>query len=200
MVLLLIRHGTVDSVGRSIAGRVPGVHLNAEGAAQAARLAECLARLPVVSLSSSPLERALETAGPIGRALGLPVRPAPGLVELDYGEWTGRSLAELASDPRWVSFNQHRERTRIPGGETMSEVVERASVAVEEIRLASGAGTTAAVTHGDVIRGLLARWLGMSLDHLFRLEVDPGSVSAVELAGGAHPRVRTVNWRPGRPV
>jgi broad specificity phosphatase PhoE len=200
MVLFLIRHGMVEPVGRSIAGRMPGVHLNAEGLAQAARLAECLASVPIERIHSSPLERALETAEPISRRLGVPVQAAPGLLELDFGEWTGRTLVELAEDDHWKRFNTRRESTRIPGGETMAEAVDRGKAAVDQIGRITGDGMAAAVTHGDIIRGLLVAWLGMPIGDLFRLEVDPGSVSVVQLAAGATPRVRAINWRPGRPV
>jgi probable phosphomutase (TIGR03848 family) len=199
MILLLVRHGMTDAVGRSIAGRAPGVHLNAQGSAEAAALAGCLARLPLVAVYSSPLERALETARPIAEGAGLPVRSHPGLIELDFGDWTGKTLDELSDDPRWGAFNARRGATRIPGGETMGETVARTRTAVADLRLAHGGRQVVAVSHGDVIRGLLADVLGLPLDHLFRLEVAPASVSAVDLAG--HPaRLLTLNWRPGQPL
>lgn len=198
-IVLLLRHATCDPVGRSIAGRAPGLHLNEEGRSQAESLARSLARLPIRAVYSSPLERALETARPLVRALGVPLREAPGLVELDFGDWTGRTLVELERDPRWRAFNERRETSRIPGGETMAEAVGRAAEAVTAIHQADSGGMLAAVSHGDVIRGLLAHYLGLSLDHMLRLEAAPASVSAVEVGNG-WARVLSVNWRPATPV
>jgi broad specificity phosphatase PhoE len=92
---LLIRHALCDPIGRSIAGRRPGVHLNDTGVQQAQSLAERLSGLAVGGLYSSPLERALETARPIGARHGLQVETAAGLNEIDFGDWTGRNLNEL---------------------------------------------------------------------------------------------------------
>lgn len=197
--VLLIRHGMCDPVGKSIAGRTPGVHLNRQGRAQAADLARVLSRLPIEAVYSSPMERAVETALPLGLALGRPVREAPGLTELDFGEWTGRSLVELERDPRWPAFNEHREATRIPGGESMGEVVSRAVGTLSDILRTHGEAVVAAVSHGDVIRAVLMHCLGAPLDRIHGLEVAPGSVSAVQLGEGAS-RVLAVNWRGDRPV
>lgn len=192
--LFLIRHGLCDPVGRVIVGRSPGVHLNAEGRRQAARLACALADLQLGAIYASPLERARETAAPLAERTGLSIEVSADLQELDYGEWTGRPLESLAGDPVWPRFNSDRGSTRIPGGETMDEVVVRASRAIEEFTAAHPDAPVAAVTHGDVIRALLAHWLDMSLDNMLRLEVAPGSVSVVRLA--PEPRVLAVNWRP----
>jgi probable phosphoglycerate mutase len=192
--LLLIRHGLCDPIGRWLAGRSPGVHLNAEGRRQAARLAGALARVPIGAIYSSPLERARETAAPLAERTGVGVRISPDLQELDYGEWTGRTLESLANDPIWHRYNSGRGTTRIPGGETMDEVVARASGALADIACAHPGVPAAAVTHGDVIRALLAHWSGMSLDHMLRLEVAPGSVSVVRVE--MEPHVVAVNWRP----
>jgi broad specificity phosphatase PhoE len=197
MILLLVRHGATDAVGRSIAGRAPGVHLNARGSAEAAALAGSLRRLPVAAVYSSPLERAMETALPIAEGAGLPVRSHPGLLELDFGAWTGKTLDDLSDDPHWRAFNERRETTRIPGGETMRETVTRARTAVADLRLAHDGRLVVAVSHGDVIRGLVAHELGLPLDHLFRLEVATASVSAVDFAVDPG-RVLTLNWRPGQ--
>ncbi len=192
--LLLIRHGLCDPVGRLIAGRSPGVHLNPEGCSQAVSLADSLARVPLAAIYCSPLDRAQETAAPLAQRTGLSIRISPGLQELDYGEWTGRTLESLADDPVWRRFNSHRSATRIPGGETMDEVVVRASGALEGIAKAHPDAPVAAVTHGDVIRALVAHWSGMPLDWMLRLEVAPGSVSVVQLE--PEPRVLALNWRP----
>ena len=193
-IVLLIRHGHCEPVGRSIAGRSPGVHLDETGRGQARTLADALAGLPLAAVYSSPLERAQETAAPLAEGAGVTLRISYGLEELDYGAWTGRTLESLAGEPLWVRYNSERGATRIPGGETMREVVERAAAAVAEMSAAHQQGIAAAVTHGDVIRALLATYLGMGLDHMLRLEVAPGSVSAVRFA--PQPQILTVNWVP----
>lgn len=190
--LLLIRHGLCDRVGRAIAGRSVGVHLNAAGLRQAHELARSLERLPIGAIYSSPLERARETAAPLAERLGLAVEISPALEELDFGAWTGRTIASLAGDPVWQRFNTERGTTRIPGGETMGEVVARATGGVARMAADHRDGLVAVVSHGDVIRALLAHYAGLPLDCMLRLEVSPGSVSAVRL--GPDPQLLTVNW------
>ena len=119
---------------------------------------------------------------------------ASGLEELDYGAWTGRTLVSLAGDADWQRFNRERGSTRIPDGETMAEVVARATGAVAEMHASHPGAVVAAVTHGDVIRALLASWAGMPLDHMLRLEIAPGSATAVHLS--PEPRLLVVNWLP----
>lgn len=193
-VVLLVRHGTCDPVGRFLAGRTPGISLNAAGRRQADALAAALGPLRLEGIYSSPLERARETAQALAAPTGATVQELAGLVELDYGEWTGRSLASLADDPIWQEYNLRRGAVRIPAGETMSEVVARATEALAAISTIHPAGLVAAVTHGDVIRGLLACWAGIGLDGMLQLEVAPGSVSVVGL--GSPPRLLAVNWMP----
>ena len=127
------------------------------------------------------------------------MRVAAGLDELDFGEWTGRSLASLADEPRWRAFNQARGATRIPGGELMSEAVDRAMAELARFDAKHPGGIVAAVSHGDVIRGVLLRCLGMPLDAVHRLQVSPASVSVVRVfPEGA--QVVAVNWAVGGPV
>ena len=192
--LLLIRHGLCDPVGKSIAGRSPGVHLDKNGHRQARSLAKALDRLPIAAVYSSPLDRARETAGRLAERFGLEVRNSSGLEELDYGDWTGRTLDSLAADPIWQQFNRQRAATRIPRGETMGEVVDRATSAVDEMRAEHPDALVAAVTHGDVIRALLASWAGMPLDHMLLLEIAPASLSAVHFS--PEPHLLLMNWLP----
>ncbi len=188
-----------DPVGRRLAGRAPGVHLDPVGIAQAAALGAALAPVGLAAVYSSPLERAVETAAPLAQAAGVPVQASHGLLELDFGEWTGREIADLEDDPHWREFNLRRGTTRIPGGETMEEVLARAWTALEAIHRAHPGALVAAVSHGDVIRALLARCAGIPLDHLHRLEVAPASVSAVAVESWGT-RLLTLNWRPDGPV
>jgi probable phosphoglycerate mutase len=174
--------------------------LNAAGRAQTAGLAARLAALPISAIYSSPLERAMETAEPLACRLGLTAVPAAGLNEVDFGDWTGRSLAELDRTAEWRVFNERRQSTRIPNGETMQEVLTRASHQLEQLRLShAGAGQlVAAVSHGDVIRSILVHSLGVSLDLMHRIEVAPASVSVLAFRG-AVPRVLLLNSTEGWP-
>jgi probable phosphoglycerate mutase len=197
--LLLIRHALCDPVGHSIAGRTPGVHLNAAGRIEADALAARLSNLEISAIYSSPLERALETAAPIAARSGLQVVPAPGLLEIDFGDWTGKPLAELDQRPEWRCFNSSRSTTRIPGGEEMAEVLARTLTEVARIRTAhpGPAALVALVSHGDVLRTLLTHFLGIPLDFVHRLEVSPASVSVVALEDG--PRLLLLNSTAGWP-
>ena len=208
LTIQLIRHASCDHVGHSIAGRAPGVHLNTAGRDQAQVLARWLARTGVnrpasgrpQAVYTGPLERATETAEILAQELGLRSVVEPGLNELDFGAWTGRSLSELEGDPVWHAFNSARERTRIPGGELMGEAVDRALEALSRMERAHPGGLIAAVSHGDIIRGLLLRTLRMPLDEIHRIEVAPASVSTIQVWDGTPARVLSVNWRAEGPT
>lgn len=176
---LLIRHALCDPVGKSIAGRTPGVHLNDDGRRQARDLAARLSKLPLAAILSSPLERAVETALPLAAGQGLPVLQDERLNEVDFGEWTGRSLKELQGVPRWHDFNERRSSSRIPGGETMAEVVSRSLAALEDVLVTPelNGRVVALVSHGDVLRSLVAHCIGMDPDAIHRIEIAPASVS-----------------------
>jgi probable phosphoglycerate mutase len=179
--VLLVRHATCDPVGKSIAGRAEGVHLNAEGEQQARRVAARLREVPVAAIYSSPLERARETAEHIARGRDLRVESFDAVAEIDFGEWTGCALEALAALPAWRRFNSFRSGTRIPGGELIAEVQARAVAGLASLRDRHPDGTVAVVSHADVIKAALAYYLGTPLDLMQRLEVAPASVSAVAL-------------------
>jgi probable phosphoglycerate mutase len=180
---LLIRHAMCDPVGHAIAGRTPGIHLNAAGRVEADALGVRLSDLSISAVYSSPLERALETAAPIADRQGLGVVSAPGLIEIDFGDWTGKTLRELDGLLEWRTFNSFRSGSRIPGGETMAGVLARATEEVDRITKAhNGPGTLVAiVTHGDLLRVLIGHLFAVPLDLLHRLEVSPASVTIVKL-------------------
>jgi broad specificity phosphatase PhoE len=199
-MFLLVRHAMCDPVGRSIAGRLPGIHLNSLGQRQADHLAERLASLTLSGVYSSPLERAMETAGPLGRRHGLDVQPVAGLTEVDFGEWTGKAFEELDQLPAWRRFNEFRSGTSIPGGETMAEVLSRALRELDRLRaLHPGSETlVAVVSHGDVLRMLVTHALGVTPDLLHRLELSPASVTILQVEDYG-PRLLLLNSTEGWP-
>lgn len=194
--ILLIRHGATDLLGRVLYGRMPGVHLNAEGSSQASALAQGLKmRYHLREVISSPMDRAIETARPIAEAQGLEIAIDPSFNEIDFGAWMGKPFPELYDLELWKRYYQSRATTRPPGGESMMDVQSRAWNGIAQIieRYQSPKNTTVAVvTHGDVVRALLLLVLGMSIDHIQRLEVAPASMSEI-LIRRSELRVRTVN-------
>jgi broad specificity phosphatase PhoE len=181
-------------VGESIAGRRPGVHLNDVGKEQADRIADRLSTIAFAGIYSSPLERALETARPLALRHELEVQVAAGFTEVDFGDWTGRTLAELDQLPEWRRFNSFRSGTRIPGGENMADVLARVLHEIDRLcdRHPTAGEVVGIVSHGDVLRVLLAHALGASPDHLQRLELSPASISVLQLEYHA-PRVLLLN-------
>ncbi|MBA3882923.1 MAG: histidine phosphatase family protein [Chthoniobacterales bacterium] len=187
---LFIRHAAHDYLGRAMAGRLPGVHLNDLGRAQARHLGEKLSLLPIDAVFSGPLERARETAEPIGHRLDVPVHVVEEFTEIAVGEWTDRAFSDLPSEPRWSHFNSFRSSTAPPRGELMLEVQVRVIRKLYELR--DRHQFVVIVTHGDVIRSVLAHFLGVHLDLFQRIEIDPGSLSLFEL-GDNFVRVRLMN-------
>jgi probable phosphoglycerate mutase len=186
----LVRHGAHVLPPGVLAGRLPGVALSDEGREQALRTAERLARFGGIgAVQCSPLERTHETAGIIADRLGLTPDSADALLEIDFGNWTGRSFEELDREEDWRHWNHFRTGTRPPGGETMLEAQARALRHVETLTPESA---TVLVSHCDVIRAVLTHWLGMPTDLLLRLEIAPASISTVEI-GPWGPRILRIN-------
>ncbi|HYZ24811.1 MAG TPA: histidine phosphatase family protein [Rhodopila sp.] len=175
MLLHLVRHAHYAQFDQALGGREPHA-LSPAGQAQAAALAGRFARRPVASVTSSPVRRALETAALIAARLGLPAEPDNAFNEIDYAGWTGRRFADLDGDPAWRAWNAFRSTAGVPGGETMLQVQARAIGGVT--RIAAQAGPEAViVTHADVIKAILAHFLGAPLDLIHRLEIAPASIS-----------------------
>lgn len=179
--VLLTRHATGDHVGRVLAGRAPGTRLSEEGRRQAERLSEWFAARPVHAVYASPLERARETAEPIAQRLGLTLYEAPGLIELDFGEWTGRAIDGFGDDAAWRDFNVYRSGTRIPGGELLLEAQARAVAELLRLRERHPDETIVVVSHADIIRAVLGHFAGVPIDLLLRFEISPASVTELEL-------------------
>ncbi|HTU45029.1 MAG TPA: histidine phosphatase family protein [Bryobacteraceae bacterium] len=194
--ILLIRHGATDLLGRVLYGRMPGVHLNSAGVQQAQALAHGLrARYRLDGVISSPMDRALETARPIAEIHGLEVLPDEAFTEIDFGDWMGKPFSELHDVELWERYYRFRATTRPPGGESMMDVQSRAWDGIARIldrHAHAQEPTVAVVTHGDVIRALLLLVLGMSIDHIQRIEAAPASVSEI-LIRRSDLRVRTMN-------
>jgi probable phosphomutase (TIGR03848 family) len=191
-VFLLIRHAVTDATGKRLSGSAPGIHLSARGEEQAARLAERVRPVGPAALYASPLERCIETARPIAAACGLDVLRVPALREVEYGQWTGRSIAQLVRTSLWKRVHQHPSAVRFPGGESLAEVQRRSVEALEGIAARHGSKTVAVVTHADVIRLALAHYAGVHLDLFQRMVVSPASVSVVALGDGL-PRIVRMN-------
>jgi probable phosphomutase (TIGR03848 family) len=191
-VLLLVRHGVTDATGKRLYGRSPGIHLSGRGRAQAEGVTERLKGLPIRAVYSSPLERCLETAAPIARELGLRVRTERGVLETDMGAWTGRTFGQIRRSGLWRGILAVPSSARFPEGESLVEVQARTVKALEAIASRHPNEAVVVVSHGDPIRLALAHYAGTHLDHFQRLEVAPGSASAVAIGGHA-PRVLLVN-------
>ncbi len=177
----LIRHGSTDFIGKVLVGRMPGIHLNAEGRNQAARLAERFSGIPISRIFSSPIERALETAEPLSRELGIAVRIAEEISEVEYGEWTGRAVSDLVDDPAWQRYSSFRTGAHVPGGESVLELQNRLAGWMETTRRAHPEERIAVVSHADPIRAALAHYIGLHLDMFHRVEISPASVSVVQV-------------------
>lgn len=165
-----------------------------DGLEQAAILADLLGTISIAAVYSSPRERAWYTARDIAEPHDLQVQIAEDLDEIDFGQWSGARFADLEGDEDWQRWNEHRGSARCPGGESMADAVERARSGVETIAYGHDGETVVAVTHCDIIRGIFAHYLGMPLDNLLRFDVDPASVSTLEL-GRWGARVKSINER-----
>lgn len=205
-ILLLVRHGrTTANAAGILAGRTPGVRLDETGLEQARAAGRRLLGVRLVAEVSSPMERCLQTAEEMRRARGADQVPEvvvdDALAEVDYGSWSGRPLKELAQEELWRTVQAHPSAARFPDGESMVAMAHRAVAAIRsrEERLADEAGNEAvwvAVSHGDIIKAVLADALGLHLDQFQRLVVNPASVSVVRYTS-ARPYVLALNTCAG---
>lgn len=179
MQLFLIRHGVNDLVEQKLAGWTPEVHLNKAGQEQAENLAVRLAPIPFDAIYSSPLERAVETASPLALARGLEVKLNRELGEVDYGEWQGAPLKHLSKKKEWAVVRFAPSVMRFPSGESLREMQSRAVTAIERIALDYPKGTVAVFSHADVIKAIVAHFIGMHLDLFQRLVIAPASVTVL---------------------
>ena len=191
-LVLLVRHGRTATTGSVLPGRAPGLHLTPEGTDQARSVAQRISPLHPSAVYASPMERARETAAPIARAAGLRTRTAKGLIECDFGDWTGGSLPALRRRREWATVQRSPSVFRFPGGESFAEMSQRmwdqVLVLVERHR----GETIVAVGHADPIKAAITMAIGSHLDELQRVVVSPCSVTAL-LFGDGTPIVLGVN-------
>ncbi len=184
-LVLLVRHGLTAATGTVLSGWTPGIPLDDRGRQQAGALAARLARVPLDAIITSPLQRCRETAEVIavtGEGRPLAVREDERLGECHYGDWTGQPLKRLAREPLWRVVQAHPGAARFPGadGESIMDMQHRAVSAIRDWNERLGAGAVYLIcSHGDVIKSVIADSLGMHLDMLQRIQVDPCSLTAI---------------------
>jgi probable phosphomutase (TIGR03848 family) len=201
-VVFLVRHGrTSANTAGVLAGWTPGVHLDDVGREQAAHVGQTLSGIRLKQIIASPLDRTVQTAEAIldaqrGRAdIALDAR----LGECHYGTWSGKKISQLSKRPLWRTIQSNPSAVRFPGdqGESLVEMQSRAVSAIREWNdLLGRTASYAVVSHGDVIKSIVADALGMHLDMFQRIVVDPGSISVVHYSDGM-PLVERINDRIG---
>lgn len=186
-IILLVRHGENDYVKKGrLAGRLPGVNLNEKGRAQAQAVAERLAGAPIKAVYSSPMERAQQTAEPIAKALGLETITRPGLTEVDIGEWQDQKVKGLSRLKIWRVVQNRPSLMRFPGGESFVEAQFRICQEIQELAgLHDPKDILICVSHADPIKLAAAYFIGLPLDFFQRLNVSPGSITALHLGEGS---------------
>jgi probable phosphoglycerate mutase len=196
-VVLLVRHGQTPTTGQVLPGRAKGLHLADAGRAQAETAAERLAVLSkVAAVYASPLERARETAAPIARALRHKVRVERGLLECDFGDWTGAALKDLMKLPEWTTVQRAPSTFRFPHGESFTEMQHRMVTTLDGLRLRHPGETVVCVSHADPIKAAVAHAMGTHLDLFQRIVISTCSVTAIAYSPHG-PTVLTVNSTGG---
>ena len=191
--VLFVRHGQTPTTGAVLPGRAKGLHLAEQGTKQAEAVAERIKALKNVdAVYASPLERTRETAAPIAKARNLKVIADRGLLECDFGEWTGRPLKELMKLPEWTTVQRYPSGFRFPGGESFAEMQTRITGAVAALVAKHSGGTIVCVSHADPIKAAVASALGTHLDLFQRIFISPCSVTTIAYGPGG-PAVLNVN-------
>ena len=195
--LLLVRHGNTSTTGKLLPGRAPGLHLAESGVRQAERAGERIAELKRVdAIYTSPLERARETAAPIAKATGVKPKVERGLLECDFGDWTGAELPKLMKLPEWRTVQRAPSTFRFPNGESFTEMQARIVSTLDRLRARHHGGTIVCVSHADPIKAAMAHALGTHLDLFQRIIISTCSISAIGFAGDG-PMALTVNSTGG---
>jgi len=178
--VLLVRHGQTPTTGKLLPGRAPGLHLAEAGVRQAERAGERIAELKRVdAIYCSPLERAKETAAPIGKAVGMRPKVDRGLLECDFGDWTGAELKKLMKLPEWRTVQKAPSTFRFPNGESFTEMQVRMVGALDRLRTRHPGGVIVCVSHADTIKAAMAHALGTHIDLFQRIVISTCSISAI---------------------
>jgi probable phosphomutase (TIGR03848 family) len=192
-LLFLVRHGLTAQTGHRLYGRTTGIDLDERGRAQAEQLVARFDGVRLTAIYSSPLERCVQTVEPLAAARHITVRPEPDLLEMEAGDWTGRTLAQVRRTAAWRVVQQTPSAFAFPGGgEAFPAAQARAVGAVERIARRHRRGAVVVATHGDIVRIVLAHLAGAPLDEFQRIVIDTAGVSVV-LLGGGRPHVLLVN-------
>lgn len=192
--ILLVRHGQTGTTGKVLPGRARGLHLSDVGRTQAEGAAGLIADgPPVTALYTSPLERARETAAPIAAAIGQKAVIDKGLLECDFGDWTGGRLAALAKKPEWRTVQRAPSTFRFPHGESFAEMQLRMVSTLDRLRARHIGETVVCVSHADPIKAAVAYAIGSHLDAFQRIVISTCSISVLAWPDGAAPIVLAVN-------
>ena len=191
--LLLIRHAPTPETGTKLTGRLPGVSLGEAGLRQAEDTARRLADVKLKAVYASPIERTWETAEAVAAPHGLEPIRADGFIEVDYGRWSGRTLKSLYRLEAWKTVQMTPSRMVFPDGEAIAAAQARAVQACEDVAGDHGKDTVAVVSHSDIIKAIVAHYLGSPLDQFQRIGVRPASVTVLDLPKGGVPVVAAVN-------
>jgi probable phosphomutase (TIGR03848 family) len=191
----IVRHGVTSHTATKLTGWMPGVSLSADGRAEAERAAATLANVPLDAVYSSPIERTLETAEIIAARHKLKVEVAQGLGEVRYGRWTNRTYKSLTRTKLWQRVQRWPSGARFPEGESLTEVQTRAIGALEDLRIRHPRGRICCVSHSDVIKLVVAHYLGVHIDLFQRIAIGPASITVVAV-GDDGPMVLAVNVPP----
>lgn len=199
MRLVLIRHAHSEANAAGIlSGRLPNVHLSEKGIKQAVDLAQRLGSFPVAQLRISPMERCFETVQPWINNVLVPQSKnfAPvidhNISEVDYGDWSGKKLSILSKNKMWKTVQESPSRMYFPSGEGIGQMQARALQSVHELAKLKNKGAAVIVSHGDVIKAIVASALGIHLDEFQRIVIDPASITVIEYSG-IKPRVLLLN-------
>ena len=188
MKLILVRHAVTAETGRRLSGRNPGIPLSIAGVAAANEISANLATLEIDTVYTSPIQRCRETAAILARPHGSKPRVRQGLVEVEYGKWSGRTLRSLYRLRAWKSLMEDPIGFRFPEGETLDEVRRRSTRLVTQLAEKHQEKAVLAVSHGDVIRSIVAHSLSGSTELIHRLHVGPLGITILEVspAAGLH--------------
>ena len=178
--LILVRHAVTAHTGPLLSGRMPGIHLSDKGVGQAEAAATRLAKLPIAAIYASPIERTTQTAQCIAAHHAMDVSPLPGVIEADYGDWTGGKIADLAKTDEWRVVQVAPSRAQFPGGESIRAMQARMVDALDAIVAAHPHETVVVVSHADPIKSAIAHYTGMHLDLFQRVHVSPASVTVFD--------------------